>query len=485
MNTSISCYLNPLTNQIIAAPPPSLVPSVILPPINPFLQNLSMANFINGMPQQNNLQNYFLTNNPLSAPINPLQFLPNNNIYNSISNISSLQLPSHVNTFNINSPPIANNMFTNNNNLNAVNIAATKVQYPFTNQQITQSFTPITGESLVPKSLDPKLVKKRPKNHNPNMAKKRKIPELSNNPSNSNVDAGQGIATTTENINEMSSNHASKIKSSKTIVDKTSIYVGPVDNNDKPHGQGSLHLLQKNEHYLGEFCHGIKSGAGRLITPTYSLKGLFNEDFPSGMMEYEDETSTIVGKMEKGKFVGNCSQKIKGTLEQYQGPFFKYERQGKGRLDGQDFYFEGFFCHNKKIFGKIVNKNTQEIAYEGPFIEDHPVDNTQNYIKYENNYIFVHDTKKTIITESGTCYFGQTNNHMKHGTGIFYLANGRIYTGLFINDIMHDMGKMEVDDGHYIGQFSNDEWNGLGTFYPNNGNPPIKGSWRKGEFISK
>lgn len=494
-----SYYLNSLISQPINNFLPPLFPPINPAPINPFLQDFSMQNFLNQMQQQNNLQNHFQINNnyynAFNTHYNPppltnqtiLQYLTIQNNINSISTINGPQLSTDVNHFHTSDTQPTENLLEANDKPNATKKSSRPHKNPSNKEDIIREFTkPIYNNSrLLPnlRDLEKVLVKRKRTNRNltnTNNAsnKTQKTTEVSKlNESRSSNNNSNSIH------NEQSTIHPTFVQGSyKKMEDETSIYEGYVDNNAKPHGLGKLFLKQKNEHYDGEFCHGLRHGMGKIKNAEYELKGRFKDNLPSGLVEYEDAISTIIGQMERGHFIGQCFQKIKETKEEYNGSFFKFEKQGKGRWDQIDFYFDGFFCHDKMLIGKLVNKKTQQVVFEGPHTPD-----TMKYIKQENSYVCLHDknTRNTsIISESGSYYFGQANDHIKHGEGIFYFTNGCIYTGSFENGKMQGLGKMLTQDGYYDGQFNDDKRDGFGVFHPDDGSPPTMGRWSKGQLTS-
>ena len=98
-------------------------------------------------------------------------------------------------------------------------------------------------------------------------------------------------------------------------------------------------------------------------------------------------------------------------------------------------------------------------------------------------------------TNHGDVYIGQFSNNKFNGKVIRKLNNslqgqlsykdGSIYNGLFVDGLKHGMGLILYQNGDkYEGNFSNDEIDGEGEYNSVSGSE-VKGKWKNGTILEK
>lgn len=206
----------------------------------------------------------------------------------------------------------------------------------------------------------------------------------------------------------------------RTIRRKFGVYVGEVNAEGNPHGQGELKLSLGSNHnvYKGEFKDGvIRKGNTKVCF--VCLEG--------------DEFMAMV-------FYGDFN--AKGQLH------------GKGMTicacDGDDFYdtYEGEF-KNARRHGKGKSTRDGEMGshiYEGDWVDD------KRHGK--GKYVITIKEGKLKSTES---YEGDFRNDEKHGKGKLLFMSGEFYEGEFKNDEMHGKGIASQNGKLYKVKYKNGE----------------------------
>ena len=139
------------------------------------------------------------------------------------------------------------------------------------------------------------------------------------------------------------------------------------------------------------------------------------------------------------------------------------------RCDG-NFNFKGFVYSGLNIpnwdncWGKIIDQ--AQYIYEGEWHSGRPYGLGTYTPKHGNNKyigeiieINVHGISGRVkhISQNATVYVGEMKDGNRHGRGTFSLTGGQSYTGYWINDRPHGMGKLIFSDGREPeeGQFEN------------------------------
>ena len=187
----------------------------------------------------------------------------------------------------------------------------------------------------------------------------------------------------------------------------------------------------------------------------------------------------------------------------YLGYFKKHKKNGFGILteDKDNFFvYNGSFEKNKKKGYGIIYKNKIKYA-EGIFDNDNfikgwiYIESNDFLHKIEaNSFEFDINHKEYIPHGYGTIYF-KNNSKLECNldniltkikennfniTGIYYLANGKIYEGTIENYKINGYGRIwENGNINYVGQFKNEVFDGFGTQYLKNGSI-YKGFFEKG-----
>ena len=189
------------------------------------------------------------------------------------------------------------------------------------------------------------------------------------------------------------------------------IYKGEFDEEGLQHGRG-FEVWSDGTKYLGYYYHGNIQGEGRLSRENGVIcQGNFITIDPQAGRSYENVVLHGAGK------------EIWPNGVKYEGEFHYGKKNGKGRLECEEWEYSGQFAED-------------EMHGEG-----------------------------TMIWKNGNKYIGEWAKGMKNGKGKFKYANGKSYNGEFLEDEKHGQGEMKFRDGKiYDGQWVNGKQNGTGIF---------------------
>lgn len=71
-----------------------------------------------------------------------------------------------------------------------------------------------------------------------------------------------------------------------------------------------------------------------------------------------------------------------------------------------------------------------------------------------------------LVQNQHRIYFGETQQHRKHGFGISLYSDGRVYEGSFVNNDRFGFGYEIYPNGNvFIGSYENNKKHGQGVFY--------------------
>lgn len=173
-----------------------------------------------------------------------------------------------------------------------------------------------------------------------------------------------------------------------TNQDKSEIYYGDINNENKKHGFGKL--IGSNLQRIGTWNNDVFNGWGREIKN---------------------------GEIFEGKFINgalNGKGIIKDGAVLYVGEIVNYIKHGKGEIFTSSFHYNGNF-NNDNIEGKGRMEIYDEGIYEGDF---------------NNGQITGYGTFKY---KNGNFYEGEMKNGKMNGMGKLSFPNGNVFEGKFVD----------------------------------------------------
>ena len=205
-------------------------------------------------------------------------------------------------------------------------------------------------------------------------------------------------------------------------------------------------IRRKIEYSYGNYCKGILYENNKEI-----YKGLLKKGLP-----HRAKNLTIYDK---------------NKYKVYKGDFDSFKYNGKGILyyrNSNIIYFEGYFIDNNYDNGVMFDPEGN-ILYEGKFIDNHPKESKNiKYYERNGNIKYIGDFKEGKYHGFGKLY--NNNNHNNIVIDGFF-ENNKIKGKLFKNNILY-----------YEGEFLNEEIQGNGIFFYENGKKYIEGNFQK-EYI--
>ena len=240
--------------------------------------------------------------------------------------------------------------------------------------------------------------------------------------------------------------------------------------NDKYEGKGIIYDKGKKK-YEGNFHEGEYHGIGiqyfngKKIKKTY-FESRYSSTKCCGIL-YENNIEVYSGEL-----VNNKPKEGKDLTEYdyegnkiYKGDFlnFKYHGEGTRYFNyGNIIFFTGIFENGSYINGKLFDLEGK-ITYDGEFIDEIPI---------EGKNIKLYDINNKHLE-----YEGDMLNCKYHGKGKLYNYN-LFYNGEFKDGKFHGFGKIYKEKNlYYEGNFENDEIQGKGIKYYNNGKKHIEGNF--------
>ena len=235
-------------------------------------------------------------------------------------------------------------------------------------------------------------------------------------------------------------------------IDEKLVYTGELYKG-KPTGDGVLYDYRNEEKYFsGEWKYGHPiNGNYYMTSANFDIKYKFINSNYELYLEYWDDENYDVNITEKnGDLIYNKIYIYKGDLE-------NDKISGFGKLYNKytkDLYYEGEF-KNGNITGEgIEYYSNEDIKYEGTF-KNGEYDGF-GYLYYSNNNLKYH---------------GYFENGKYEDEGILFYSNGKIeYDGDFRNGNKYGTGTLFNEDGDiiYEGKFRNNRMTGEGQFYNEN-----------------
>ena len=264
--------------------------------------------------------------------------------------------------------------------------------------------------------------------------------------------------------------------------------------NGQRFGYGCYYNNVSKSTYVGFFVDGDHSGPGKIVTPKYTLEGVFNGDRVYNCVVEWNNTNyksdkfagTQNGILRKGV---RCQVRTDGTQRMWKGEFVD------GKLDGKMAYcsisekdttrYEGLYAYSSmygqgEISRNVVHKDgmRESFRYTGNIIKsraygegayelvmsDFP-DNKFNInrfgVKLRGQYTEGKDT--VIVKAEGTFY----DNDLVEGK--VYVSNGNFMMGRFADGVLVEgrMIKKYSDGSSYDGECREGKYNGYGKIvYP-------------------
>jgi hypothetical protein len=242
------------------------------------------------------------------------------------------------------------------------------------------------------------------------------------------------------------------------------VYYGPFVN-DLPEGDGQLNWPDQTIYY-GQFVAGKMNGKGTQKTKNdkgevTTFKCTWEAGIPiSGKVTYP-EGQTYEGPFKNNRPEGKCIYRWPNGAC-YEGDFVTGKgRHGQGKMTEDGDIYEGSWQKDKKEGKFTVTRRNQQ-----------PVEEEYAYYAYQNGDEF-----------EGRVVFGT-----KHHGRFTYKADGRVYTGPFVNGLPQGEGQFVWPNGTiYRGQFVAGNMDGKGIQQVKNDNGSIttfECTWERGNPTS-
>jgi len=257
------------------------------------------------------------------------------------------------------------------------------------------------------------------------------------------------------------------IASYKNINFPEKKYLGQVNKDGQPHGQGSYVYtkvgINKGDKYKGNFVNGFKHGKG-----TYAWNngdkytGKFEKDLRIEGTYHYNEGAIFKGKYKDDKIFYGELKYLSGKI--YKG-YFKnalFDGEGKFSWPNGD-TFDGKFKIGQKVEGTYTHLNGDKFVG-----------------KYTNDKVYY---GTYYLGSLGATYKGYFKNQKRHGQGFYTWRNGDTYDGQWKSENQNGQGTYTSKNGTiYKGQFKDGKRDGLGTLILANGKK-YEGKFLDGEFI--
>ena len=251
--------------------------------------------------------------------------------------------------------------------------------------------------------------------------------------------------------------------------------------------QSSKFEISNQTQYIGDIIDGKKQGKGKLIFIDGSYyEGNFKDDLFNG----------------KGIFVKNDSI--------YKGDFLNGKKHGKGKIEiikklnnsnnntfnktNSNININFNINNNNPIFNNNnlnnnnINNNDNIIEkkiYEGDWNNDEitgegieKIQNENGITIYNGNFIKGKKNGKGKLTlPNGFEYYGDFNDDLLEGNGIFKWNEDKYYNGQWKKNCIEGYGILNENSKKYFGYFKNDKKNGIGGYYYKDNNAIVIGNW--------
>ncbi|CAG9329405.1 unnamed protein product [Blepharisma stoltei] len=245
-------------------------------------------------------------------------------------------------------------------------------------------------------------------------------------------------------------------------------YKGDWDN-DQIHGFGTMNYPNGST-FTGEWEHeNPRNGTLKWAD------GIYTGELNTYCLQGQGKLITIDGDIKKGTWVrgklnGNGEIKLKNG-HRYSGIFVDDYLDGKGALETEEFFVEGWFKKSKP-HGFATKKWYNGDIYEGFFLKGKP--NGKGCLKNDNGDIYKGDYirgklngKGEFTNNDGVKYEGEFVDHLFHGRGVLkfiFTENKCIYKGEFREGKFHGKGQLKIENiGDYFGDWVAGVKDGAGT----------------------
>jgi hypothetical protein len=216
-------------------------------------------------------------------------------------------------------------------------------------------------------------------------------------------------------------------------------YEGQIDSNGMKHGTG-IYYYKNGQIYDGQFVEDNRVGKGKLQYPDgCSYIGQFIENNANGHGIFTDaKNNRYRSIIDEDEANGETGQFVKGQL------------YGKGeiRFINGNIYVGLFKATKRDGQGKMVYNIPDESEY------------------YTGTYI------------------GEWKRNKRQGQGTMKYDSGNSFTGKWMQDKLEYGEFTEADGTKYIGQFNDNQYNGIGQLHLLNG-VIVEGEFKNGEFTNK
>ncbi|KAL0226224.1 hypothetical protein P9112_013548 [Eukaryota sp. TZLM1-RC] len=259
----------------------------------------------------------------------------------------------------------------------------------------------------------------------------------------------------------------------RTVVLEDTIYIGPVDSSNKPHGTGTL-ISTDGGYFVGKFDHGKRSGLGtivggddRVMVATYKsdkVNGRVAEVLMSqeeGQKDFDLFTGILNEKGERdGPGVSlqvNSSQS--NSLSVASGQWNGSKLNGIANVITDDTFFSGEMDSNGERSG-LARVLSSHGIFEGNLSKGIP------------------SGKGSWFGSDGERFYGEFKNGIRDGLGTCQYADGSVYKGSFFEGVFHGQGELTRPNGEsYKGLFAKGHRHGNGVFEDVIRGYKYEGSW--------
>ncbi|CAD8209023.1 unnamed protein product [Paramecium pentaurelia] len=194
--------------------------------------------------------------------------------------------------------------------------------------------------------------------------------------------------------------------------------------NDKQNGRGQEYNDKEQKYFYGYWQNGIFV-QGLIITENYLFEGDAKDNqFLKGVLVYMDQR-IYLGNFYQGE-LNDENGEYRYKKEKYIGGFKNGMKQGKGKLENEQFIYEGEFENNKICGQGVLIEKENGWRQEGQF-KDGKLDGKGVYIRSLGDY-----------------YEGEFKQGQRHGKGTLK-RDGITYQGNFIEGKLNGWVQMMED----------------------------------------
>ncbi|CAD8112068.1 unnamed protein product [Paramecium primaurelia] len=198
--------------------------------------------------------------------------------------------------------------------------------------------------------------------------------------------------------------------------------------NDKQNGRGQEYNDKEQKYFYGYWQNGIFV-QGLIITENYLFEGDAKDNqFLKGVLVYMDQR-IYLGNFYQGE-LNDENGEYRYKKEKYIGGFKKGMKQGKGKLENEQFIYEGEFENNQICGQGVLIEKENGWRQEGQF-KDGKLDGKGVYIR-----------------SLGDFYEGEFKQGQRHGKGTLK-RDGITYQGNFVEGKLNGWVQMIQDKRIY------------------------------------